>query len=41
MNRSFLKIPAFFLVVNLSILHAWYRYLVKGEQIVRWEPSVR
>ena len=41
MNRSFLRIPAFFLVVNLSILHAWYRYLIKGEQIVGWEPSVR
>ncbi len=41
LNRSFLKIPAFFVLVNLSILHAWYRYLIKGEQIVLWEPSLR
>ena len=41
MNRSIFKIPAFFVLVNLSILHAWYRYLIKGEQIVRWEPSTR
>lgn len=40
LNLSLLKIPAFFVLVNVSILQAWYRYL-KGERVVRWEPSTR
>ncbi len=34
------KIPAFFVLVNLSILAAWYRYF-RGERLVAWEPSKR
>jgi glycosyltransferase involved in cell wall biosynthesis len=36
----FMKIPFYFVLVNLSILMAWYRYL-KGEQFLTWEPSQR
>lgn len=32
------KIPLFFIVVNLSILKAWYLYLL-GERVELWEPS--
>ncbi len=39
-EKSFLKLPAFFVLVNLSILNAWCRY-IKGERIVRWNPSQR
>lgn len=39
-SRSLFKIPAFFLLANLSILHAWFRYF-SGEHIVSWEPSRR
>ena len=35
-----LKIPFFFIIVNLSILKAWYQYL-RGERLVRWESSKR
>lgn len=38
--RGLLKIPVFFIVVNCSILIAWYRYF-KGERIVIWNPSER
>lgn len=41
LSWSIVKIPAFFVLVNVSIVDAWYRYLIKGEQIVRWEPSAR
>ena len=34
------KIPTFFIVVNASIVHAWYRY-VRGDRIVGWQPSER
>ena len=34
------RIPTFFVVVNASIVHAWYRY-VRGDQIVGWQPSER
>ncbi len=34
------KVPSFFVLVNLSILNAWYRY-VRGERMVSWEPSKR
>jgi hypothetical protein len=35
-----LKIPLFFVMVNLSILLAWYKIL-KGEYFIKWEPSIR
>lgn len=34
------KIPAFFLLANVSILNAWYRY-ARGERMVSWSPSER
>ncbi len=37
---KFLKIPGYFVTVNLSILLAWYRY-AKGDRFVVWEPSQR
>jgi cellulose synthase/poly-beta-1,6-N-acetylglucosamine synthase-like glycosyltransferase len=37
---SILKIFTYFVLVNLSILSAWYSY-VRGERIVKWEPSAR
>jgi len=39
-KKSFLKIPSFFVIVNFSILNAWYRYF-KGERRIAWEPSQR
>jgi len=39
-GRSALKIPAFFVIVNVSILSAWFRYL-RGERMVSWKPSER
>ncbi|MGE5670407.1 MAG: glycosyltransferase family 2 protein [Fibrobacterota bacterium] len=36
----FIKIPAFFVVVNASIFVAWIKFL-KGERVVLWQPSVR
>ena len=35
-----LRIPSFFVMVNLSILDAWMRYF-RGERIVSWTPSKR
>jgi cellulose synthase/poly-beta-1,6-N-acetylglucosamine synthase-like glycosyltransferase len=35
-----LRIPSFFVMVNLSILDAWIRYF-RGERIVSWSPSKR
>jgi len=35
-----LRIPSFFVMVNLSILDAWFRYF-RGERIVSWNPSKR
>ena len=41
LNKSkILKVPSFFVQVNLSILNAWYRYL-RGERMVTWTPSRR
>ena len=39
-RKYFLKIPSFFILVNLSILMAWYLYF-KGERLRAWEPSRR
>ena len=35
-----LKIPLYFVTVNLAILVAWGRYL-KGNRMVMWAPSER
>ncbi len=35
-----LKIPSFFVLVNVAILSAWYRYF-KGERLTTWHPSNR
>jgi hypothetical protein len=37
---SVVRLPAFFLLVNASILKAWMRYW-SGERLVVWEPSKR
>lgn len=34
------KLPAFFVLVNASILKAWIQYL-SGERLIAWEPSRR
>jgi hypothetical protein len=34
------RIPKFFILVNVSIFVAWLRFL-KGERITLWKPSVR
>jgi hypothetical protein len=39
-RKHILKIPLFFVLVNLSILHAWYRY-TRGERMMSWNPSER
>ncbi len=39
-HTGLIKIPAFFLTVNLSILVACWRYL-KGQRIVTWAPTRR
>jgi len=39
-NFRILRIPFFFLMANLSILNAWYRY-AQGQRIVSWNPSQR
>lgn len=39
-QHTVMKIPSFFVLVNLSILTAWYRYL-RGQRVMLWEPSKR
>ncbi|HET6465457.1 MAG TPA: glycosyltransferase family 2 protein [Nitrospiria bacterium] len=39
-KKYYLKIPSFLVLVNLSILKAWYRYM-RGERFMAWEPSKR
>jgi len=39
-NSGVLRIPSFFVMVNVSILDAWIRYC-RGERIVSWTPSKR
>ncbi len=39
-DKNVFRLPSFFVIVNLSILDAWYRYL-RGDRIFRWEPSKR
>lgn len=39
-DSLFLKLPAYFLAVNLAIALAWWRY-IKGDRVVLWTPSQR
>lgn len=39
-NFGVMRLPSFFVMVNLSILDAWLRYC-RGERIVSWSPSKR
>lgn len=39
-SHRILKIPTYFLIVNASILIAWWRYLM-NERIIMWNPSER
>lgn len=39
-GASALRLPAFFVVSNVSILIAWYRFAC-GERITQWNPSER
>jgi cellulose synthase/poly-beta-1,6-N-acetylglucosamine synthase-like glycosyltransferase len=39
-SRNILRVPYYFLVVNASILLAWWRFL-KRERVVMWTPSER
>lgn len=39
-DKNLFRLPSFFVIVNLSILDAWYRYF-RGDRIFRWEPSKR
>ena len=39
-SKHVFRLPSFFVLVNLSILDAWYRYF-RGDRIFRWEPSKR
>ncbi|MFO0754204.1 MAG: glycosyltransferase family 2 protein [Thermodesulfovibrionales bacterium] len=39
-GSGLVRIPLYFVLVNFSILAAWYRYL-RGERMVSWTPSVR
>jgi glycosyltransferase involved in cell wall biosynthesis len=39
-NIGVLRIPSFFVMVNISILDAWIRYF-RGQRIVSWNPSKR
>jgi glycosyltransferase involved in cell wall biosynthesis len=40
LKHSLVRLPSFFLVVNVSILQAWILYW-SGERVVIWEPSKR
>lgn len=37
---NIIKLPSFFVLVNISILVAWYKY-IRGENYITWKPSVR
>lgn len=40
MKFVFIKIPSFFVIVNVSIFVAWLKF-IKGERVILWQPSVR
>lgn len=39
-SMGMFRLPSFFVMVNVSILDAWFRYF-RGERIVSWNPSKR
>lgn len=39
-SRTVIKMPLYFLTVNVSILVAWWRYL-QGKRVIMWTPSER
>ena len=39
-NNILMKVPAYFLSVNLAIALAWWRYL-SGYRVLMWTPSER
>jgi cellulose synthase/poly-beta-1,6-N-acetylglucosamine synthase-like glycosyltransferase len=39
-SKTLVKIPSFFVTVNISIFIAWLKYFT-GERVVSWEPSQR
>lgn len=39
-KKNLIKIPTFFILVNMSILAAWIRY-ARGDRLITWEPSKR
>lgn len=39
-SRNILRLPSFFVIVNLSILKAWFLY-IRGKRLVTWTPSQR
>ena len=39
-RQPFLRIPSYFVLVNLSVINGWYQYL-KGDRLIRWHPSIR
>jgi glycosyltransferase involved in cell wall biosynthesis len=39
-GMGILRFPLYFVMVNLSILNAWYRYL-RGDRLLTWNPSQR
>ena len=39
-DKNLFRLPSFFVIVNVSILDAWYRYF-RGDRVFRWEPSKR
>jgi cellulose synthase/poly-beta-1,6-N-acetylglucosamine synthase-like glycosyltransferase len=39
-KQNAVKVPSFFVLVNLSIMNAWFRYL-RGERMPTWDPSRR
>jgi glycosyltransferase involved in cell wall biosynthesis len=39
-TRFIFRIPAFFVMVNLSIFIAWMKF-IKGERLIVWQPSAR
>ena len=39
-QKDIIKIASFFILVNLSILNAWFKYF-RGERMIKWDPSER
>ncbi len=39
-SKQIMKIPSFFVLANLAILQAWFRYF-QGQRLTAWNPSSR